>query len=174
MMVKPNVVLEEEWKTIIEFPNYMISDKGRVKIVKTGKIMRTSITSYGNVKITLLDEHTGERYTRSVAQLVGEAFIMPSNILCDQVVPLDGNVTNLDADNLVWRPRWFAWKYSRQFKVPQPIHYFNLPVINVITGAKYSCIEEAAVTEGLLFEDIWRSTYTGDQIFPDQAIFEVL
>ena len=165
---------EEVWKTIPDFPNYEISNFGQIYNIKKDKMMRTSRTSFGHVKITLTSEWDGQRYTRSVAQMVAEAFVEPPNLLSDHVVVLDGNFSNLTAENLVWRPRWYAWLYTHQLKTQQPIHYRNLPVINLMTGDEYKSIVDAGMTEGLLFADIWRSTYTSAQIFPYGAIFEVL
>lgn len=165
---------EEVWKTISEFPNYEVSNLGLIYNKKRGTIMRTSRTNFGHIKITLLSQWDGYRYTRSVAQIVAEAFVEPPTPLCDQVVVLDGNFANVAAENLVWRPAGYAWKYSHQLNTPQPLHYKNLPVVNIVTGDVYDSIIEAGMTEGLLFEEIWRSTYTGVGIFPYRAIFEVL
>ncbi|MET0786723.1 MAG: NUMOD4 domain-containing protein [Paenisporosarcina sp.] len=167
-------VLEEEWRTIPEFTNYQISNFGNIYNIKYDMYMRTSVNNFGHVKITLKSHRTGQRYTRSVAQMVAEAFVEPPNLLCDAVVVLDGDFTNVRAENLVWRPTWFSWRYTHQLKWPQPLHYRNLPVINLQTGVEYNSIIEAGMNEGLLFADIWRSTYTGAPIFPYKAVFKVL
>lgn len=165
---------EERWKTIGEFPNYKISSFGRVFNVKLDMMMRTSINNFGHVKIKLTSDWGREQYTRSVALLVAEAFLKKPNFLCDQVIVLDGNFTNVAADNLAWRPGWFAWKYTRQLKTTQPLHYTNLHVCNVSTGVVYRSIIEAGMAEGLLFEDVWRSTYRREGTFPDSSVFEII
>lgn len=164
---------DERWRIIPDFPTYEISDLGNVWNIKFNKPMRTSITSFGHVKISLVDRDTQKRHTRSVAVLVAEAFVEPPNALCDQVVPLDGDPTNLAAQNLVWRPKGFAWKYIHQFKIEQPLHYKNLPICNLATGDRYSSIISCCKIEGLLFRDVWRSTYTGEAIFPSGARYEI-
>lgn len=163
----------ERWRTILEFPKYEISNKGNVYNTKTRQMMRTSITNYGHTKITLTD-YDGQRYTRSVAYLVAQAFIDPPTSMASYLIVLDGNFQNVDASNLAWRPRGFAWEYTHQLKYPQPNHYYNLPVRNVVTGFEYDSITEAGVTEGLLFNDIWRSTYTGNELYPHGSIFEII
>ena len=85
---------KERWKEIPEFPNYEISSLGQVYNKKSDLIMRTSSTRHGNTKITLTDNY-GTRYTRSVAQIVAEAFVEPPKSFCDQVVALDGNLGNV-------------------------------------------------------------------------------
>lgn len=165
---------EEIWKIIPEFPNYQISNKGRVYNLRFDHLMRTSYTPFGHMKITLKASGSNVRFTRSVAQLVAEAFVDRPNILCDQVMILDGDFSNVVAENLAWRPRWFVWKYTRQLKERQPIYYQNLPVCNVRTGTVYNSVVEAGITEGLLFRDIWVSTHTGNFVFPNASIFEVI
>lgn len=166
--------IKEAWKPIPNFSNYLVNVDGEIFSTLQNRFMKSSTTLMGHRKITLVADWDGERYTRSVAQIVAEAFVDPPNFLCDQVILLDGDFMNLKADNLAWRPRWFAWKYARQLKIQQPVHYHNLRVINLTTGRQYASIVEAGITEGLLFHDIWRSTYTGTAIFPNKAIFEVL
>lgn len=167
-------MIEEEWKDIPEFSEYMISNLGNVYNKRLGSLMSVSQTGHGHMKITLKSDWGPERCTRSVALLVAEAFVEKPNFMCDQLVVLDGDFSYVSAENLAWRPRWFAWKYTRQLKVPQPRHYENLPVLNVVTNAKYSSIIEAGTTEGLLFETIWESTYTGKSVYPTGSRFVVL
>lgn len=166
----------ELWITIPEFPDYEISNFGRVGNIRRGHIMRTSITQFGHVKITLKSEYSDARFTRSVAQLVAEAFVEKPNPthLCDHVIILDGIFSNVAADNLAWRPRWYAWKYTHQLKIVQPVHYHNLIVHNITTDRYYNSIIEAGIMEGLLFDDIWRSTYRAAELFPHGYLFEIV
>lgn len=182
--------MDEEWRQIEEFPLYDVSNLGRIYNRRTEQIMRTSVTNFGHMKVTLTLEGEGrpvtfydknnieqerleKRFTRSVPRLVADAFLGKGNILWDQVIILDGNSQNVCVDNLAWRPRTFAWKYTRQLKTQQPRHYETLPVINVNQNVRYNSIVEAGMTEGLLFQDIWRSTYSGDRVFPTGSIFVV-
>lgn len=164
---------EERWRTILEFPKYEISNRGNIYNTKSRITMRTSRSNYGHTKITLTD-YDGQRYTRSVALLVAQAFVAPPNYLADHLILLDGNFGNVNANNLAWRSRAIAYCYTRQMKLPQPNHYYNLSVRNVVTGNEYNSIIEAGVSEGLLFKDIWRSTYSGNEIYPHGSIFEII
>ncbi len=168
------MINEEVWQIIPEFSNYQISNLGRVYNIKQNIIMHTSFTNYGHVKLTFKDDWSDERFTRSVAQMVAEAFVEPPSLFCDTIIILDGNFSNVAASNLAWRPRWYTWKYTRQLKIHQPIYYKNLTVHNVVTDSYYESVVHAGMIEGLLFEDIWRSTYTGAALFPYGAIFEVV
>jgi hypothetical protein len=137
-------------------------------------MMSSSPNNFGNMKISLVSDEDHMRYTRSVALLVAEAFLEPPNPTCDSLVILDGDYTNVSAHNLAWRPRGFAWNYTRQLKEEQPHYYRNLPVRNLVYTVDYDSIIQAGMAEGLLFDDIWHSTYTGDPVYPTGSIFEVL
>lgn len=165
--------MEERWATIPEFPSYEISSFGQVYNNRTRQLMRISRNNHGHTKITLTSSD-GSRHTRSVALMVAEAFVRAPNIMCDHLVVLDGDLRNVRADNLAWRPRWFAWKYSHQLKVDQPNHFLTLPVVNLTTHREYENIVQAGVEEGVLFEDIWVSTYSKKQVFPHGFVFEVV
>lgn len=162
----------EQWEDLREFPRYMISSEGRVYNKNTGRYMRVSPNNYGHPKISLLTEH-GTRETRSVAMLVAVAFVQKPNIRCDRLIYLNGDLSDYRASNLAWRPRGFGWQYSRQIRAEQPAYFRNLPVINTTTNVRYNNIVEAGMSEGLLFEHIWHSTYTGNPIFPNGSVWVV-
>jgi hypothetical protein len=164
----------EVWRPIFEFPDYDVSNYGRIYNHKAEQLMSVSYTGYGHAKISLTDFSDGTRHTRSVALIVAETFLDPPNSLCNAVIMLDGDLTNLRASNLAWRPKAFAWKYTHQFKEHIPVYLTNLPVYNRIDDIEYDSIVQAGMTEGLLLMDVWRSTYTGAPVFPTGSIFEVV
>ena len=161
----------EEWTWIREFPDYEVSSFGNIRRTGTYRTMRISYTRQGNAKINL-SNHDG-RFTRSVALLVAQAFVECPDYLSDTPVLLNGDLSDLRASNIVWRPRWFGWKYTRQLKEEVPQHYTSLRVLNLNTGIEYENIVAAGMTEGLLFLDIWRSTYTSRGVYPHQHRFEI-
>lgn len=174
-------MIEEIWRHISEFPQYSISNYGRVFDNFRSQHMATSQTNHGHVKIGLWgtkQNKDGEvepfRYTRSVALLVAQAFIELPDRYADHVIILDGNLQNVTAWNLAWRPAWFAWKYSHQLRTQQPLAFQNLRVQNVTRGFLYRSIIEAGMTEGLLFEDVWRSTYSDARIYPHRCLYRVV
>lgn len=161
----------EEWAEIEGFPRYMISTEGRIFNKATNRYLRSSANNYGHPKISLLTD-TG-RHTRSVAFIVAKAFLRQPNIMCDRIIYLNGDLTDFRAENLAWRPRWFGWKYSRQLKLEQPAYYRNLSVVNMSTNIRYENIIEAGMSEGLLYEQIWHSTYTQMPVFPNGTVWVV-
>lgn len=164
--------MEEEWRLIPEFPDYEISNFGVIYNRRTQAEMRTSLNNFGHPKIGLVDEEK-VRYTRSVALLVAQVFVIAPSILCDTVIHLDGDPQNVRADNLAWRPSGFAWRYRRQLHKRQPLHYQNLKIIDLMTGEIWPSVIELGMAEGLLFDDIWRSTYMGTEVYPHRHIYEV-
>jgi hypothetical protein len=162
----------EEWVEIEGFPRYMISTEGRIFNKTTNRYMKWSKNNYGHSKISLLTE-TGGRHDRSVSHLVAKHCVKKPNADCDRVIHLNGDHGDCRSENLAWRPRWFAWKYSHQLKVPQPAYYKNLPVINLSDNKRYENIIEAGKDEGLLFEHIWHATYTGFSVYPTGSRWEV-
>jgi len=160
--------MDEKWAPIKEFPNYSVSNLGRVHNHDTGRILKESTTKNGLVKIGLMKDR--KQYFRGVAHLVAEAFVKVSNDLHDTPTHLDGDSSNNRADNLIWRPRWFAWKYSRQFRERTPYHTQG-PILDVKAGVWYVDMLEVATTHGLLVDDVRRSVIFKKPVFPTRQVF---
>lgn len=159
----------ESWRFIPDFPAYSISTTGRVRNDRTGRLVATSVSNFGHVKISLLG--VDGRRTMSVALLVAQAFVAPPDELCDNVILKDGNLQNVDYRNLELRPRWFAWKYARQVRCP-PLSRYLIPVYNFTIGQRYPSIVACGMEHGLLFLDIWRSANIGVRVYPYKWQFE--
>lgn len=150
--------------TISEFPNYEISSSGRVFNRDTGREMVLSPTMQGDPTVGLVRD--GIQYRRSVKVLVAEAFVPGQTDVFDTPIQLDGDKRNVTAENIVWRPRWFAWKYARQFSIVQPNWYFMGPIFDVVNSIQYKNIIEAAMATGSLCEDIHYSIINETHVFP--------
>lgn len=97
----------EIWKTIPFAPDYMASDKGRVKRVKfspysrkNGKPLKAPLDRYGYQKIHVFVNEKGVHTT--VHACVCAAFHGPKPTPSHQVAHADGNRTNNHPDNLRW------------------------------------------------------------------------
>lgn len=156
----------------------MISNLGNVYNTATNQLMAMSSTIQGDYKVTLVN--SDKRVTRSVRVLVAEAFVpkpyidggAESQYLCDTVIVKDGVKHHVSADNLAWRPHWFAHKYARQFQSVYPDHFYNRKVRNIDKDVVYSSVLECGTKEGLLFDDIVRSCAAGDWVYPTGHCYE--
>jgi hypothetical protein len=165
------VEMESIWVEIPDFPRYSISSNGEVVNNVTHRVLQQSTTPRGEPKVGLVDG--GKQYTRSVKLLVAEAFVEGRNEIFDTPIHLDGNRLNNRADNLAWRPRWFAVKYSMQFTRD----YHNSergPIRDVETGEVYPSVYEVGVMNGLLFKDVFVNCLSEEPCFPTGQRFEWL
>lgn len=112
----------------------------------------------------------GKQYRRSVKVLVARAFVPGESEMMNTPIQLDGDQTNLRSDNLVWRPRWFALEYIKQFDDP-PTWYFSAPIVETRTGTTYKNVMEASMTHGELCKHIRRSILNGTAVFPTGHIY---
>lgn len=161
--------MQEIWVPLYEFPQYNISNHGRIINELRQSPVRQSFTHNGNAKVGLSVD--GKQYTRSVAVLVAETFLEGRTEQFDTPIHLDGDPRNCRADNLVYRPRWFAWKYRHQFDNISPVHSRG-PVIDLDTKEVYRDVVETATTNGLLFKGVWRSIQMKEDAFPTWQRFD--
>jgi len=153
----------EQWREIESFPDYSVSDHGRIRSDKTGRILSLNENQFGVVQVGLMRD--GIQYHRSVPLLVARAFISQPFDAFDTPINLDGNRHNNHVDNLDWRPRWFAIKYNQQFKIPDedPI---DVPVENLKTGEISENSFECAKRYGLLEKDLIFSILNRTYVWP--------
>lgn len=162
------VTMEEVWKEIPDFPRYSVSNLGHIMNIRTEKLVKPQLTPQGVVYVPMYEG--GENHTRSVKVLVARAFLEGETKIFDTPINKDGDKTNNRVDNLLWRPRWFAVKFSRQFPVVYPHAYFG-PIYETETDDRFDTIYEVGVLYGLLFKDIFRSIYSQTPVFPTNQIF---
>lgn len=153
--------MKERWHELEEFPDYAVSDLGDVVNIKTGMPRRTSLNQQGIVKISLYQGR--ELITRSVAVMIAEAFCDGQTEFFNTPIHLDGDRENCRADNLMWRPRWFAVQYHRQFE-SEEFHKMNVHIEELTTGKEYFSAKEACMDLGLYYNDVYRSYVHSTQI----------
>lgn len=91
--------MTEQWRPVTRFPQFMVSDLGRVRN-RNGSIKRTPVGNHGYPVAGLWD---GQRtHAIPVHQLVCEAFHGPRPSPAHQVAHGDGDRTNNQAFNLRW------------------------------------------------------------------------
>lgn len=163
--------MNELWVPIDEFPDYSVSNYGQVRTDKTGRILSLSQTQFGLVNVGMMRD--GVQYHRSVPLLVAKAFLPIRPGPFDTPINLDGDRHNNRVDNLVWRPRWFAVKYNRQFRYPyhNPI---NAPLVDTKTGETSPNSFECSKRYGLIEEDLVMSIMNRTYVWPTYQEFRLL
>ena len=120
--------MTEIWKTIKDYPNYQISNLGRVKSLnynRTGreKIMKPRKDKDGYLKVDLYKE--GKHKTIHIHRLVAQTFLPnPNNLL--EINHIDENKTNNRVDNLEFCTHQYNMNYgTRTEKTQKPILQFS-------------------------------------------------
>lgn len=161
--------MDEVWEVIPGYLNYSISSDGRVRNDYRGRVVKTSLTARGDVKVGLM--LGGSQKTKLVSKIVAEVFVDGKTELFDTPIHLDGNKQNNNINNLVWRPHWFAWKYTKQFEHAHRYEGIG-PLVDRNTGMVYDDILEAATTNGLLFYEVSMAVVNKVMVFPSWHIFD--
>ncbi len=161
----------EEWKPVLDFPGYSISRSGELRKDSSGRILAYKVNQYGVIYVGLMREH--RQHQRSLALLVASAFIPRPFGPMDTPIHLDGDRYNNSVDNLVWRPRWFAVFYNRQFKIPYD-NPFLVPIVDLATDREYKDSFDCAKIHGLLERDVVLSILNRTYVWPTYQQFGVL
>lgn len=153
-----------EWLEIPHFENYEISNTGRVRRTRPKlQHIKTFPLNDGSIGVKLYGD--GRYYQHLVRRLVAAMFCEQRHNLDDSVIHIDGDKTNCYAENLAWRPRWFAWKYTAQFST-QFDKAWQRPVLNIDTGMIFNTICDAGFNDVALWEEILMSTVDGRLAYP--------
>ena len=150
----------EEWIEIDEFPEYSVSTHGRISNDRRDIILTPSLNSRG---IPTVGMSLGLRqYRRSVPVLVasgyGDHFNTPTH--------LNGDRLDCHADNLVWRPRWFAIDFHKTIIYDQFPDWHDSPFEVVQTQEVFQKPLPCAKKYGLLQMDIFMALINNRPAFP--------
>lgn len=163
--------MEERWKTIKGFEKYSVSTFGYVRRDSSGRILASTPNQYGVVCVGLMQGY--KQYNRSLPLLVARAFLPRSLGPFDTPINLDGNRYNNSIENLMWRPRWFAVQYNRQFRDPYD-HPINRPIRDIKTGEVCQNSFLCAQRFGLLERDIVLSILNHTYTWPTYQQFQIV
>lgn len=148
----------DKWLPISKFPNYVISDDGRVKNMVTGRELKPIQESTGYSHVTLCND--GKHHQTSIHRLVAQTFI-PNPNNKPMVNHIDGDKANNRVDNLEWCTQSenmrHAYRTGLQRSIDSQIQQSlarsaevrRKPVRNTITGAEYRSIVDCAKAENL-------------------------
>jgi len=161
--------MEEMWIQLESFPNYSISSEGRIRNDERDTLVLPSRTRQGGLKVGLVNN--GVQHTRSLKVLVAQTFVDGQTEIFATPIQLDGDQENVRADNIVWRPRWFAWKYTRQFEKIDD--YIGVgPLSERKSGLVYQDIVEASLSNGVLFDAVNLALVNKIPVFPTWQMFD--
>ena len=162
----------EEWEPVFGFENYSISNHGRVRNESTGRIMSLTLNGRGIVQAGMVRD--SKQHKRSVTVLVAKTFLDPPfPETFDTPINLDGDRLNNHVDNLMWRPRWFAYLYHGQFKRRYQ-HAIRVPIVDMKTGDTFSGSIEACMQYGLLEKELVLSMLNATYVWPTYQQFAIL
>jgi len=164
--------MHEQWKELEEFPGYAVSNTGYVKSLMWDKLLRISQNQSGTACVGMMKD--GVQQHRSVALLVIGAWgYSHVNENFDTPINLDGNRMNNSISNLMWRPRWYAVKYNRQFtrRYAYPI---VTPVIDIDTMEISNDSLDAAMRYGLLEKEVVMSIANQTITWPTGQRFQIV
>lgn len=92
--------VKEEWRKVAEFDNYSVSNLGRVRNDKTGRILKQKTEKDGYFEVTL--RRNPKQKTYRVHRLVAQAFIPQLDKNRDVIDHIDFDRKNNRVDNLRW------------------------------------------------------------------------
>jgi hypothetical protein len=92
----------EEWRTIPDFPNYEITETGKIRHKEKKKTRKASPSKRGYPVISLRKD--GKHYLRTIHILVAKTFI-PNPENKPEINHKDGNKWNYNINNLEWTTR---------------------------------------------------------------------
>lgn len=170
MTIDSAILQQERWVDLRGFPGYSLSDWGRVLNNRTNCFVTVSVNNRGAAMVGLMKDRV--QHKRSLALLVAEEFVHPGpNSDFNTPINLDGDRLNNHYTNLMFRPLWFARKYSIQFT---DSHSTILdPIEDVETHIVYENSMAAAIAHGLLDVEIYLSMTNNTYVWPTGQVFRL-
>lgn len=153
--------MEETFVAIQGFPNYSVSDHGRVISHRRGREMSGTPNQWGVYSVGLTEDGVIVRIP--IKNLVARHFVDGESEIFNSAVLKDTNQRNLHHTNIVWRPRWFAWEYTHQWKDPGILLYHG-SLVDLDGGGAYDSPQECAMANCLLVRDIVVRALNGDPV----------
>lgn len=112
----------EEWKPIVGFDNYLVSDLGRVMNAKRGTIMKQA-TQRNGYKYVSIRNNEGKQKSPMIHRLVGQAFLgLDVSDKWQVMMHLDDDKTN----NVVSNLKVGTYEENNAYKVKGTLGVFQL------------------------------------------------
>lgn len=174
MLVERPLKYMEEWSELHAFPGYSVSHWGRVRNDRTNYFLTISVNQLGIPYVGL--KRDGISCQRAVAPMVARAFLPPPELpTFDTPINLDGDRLHNAVENLVWRPRWFAVKYHRQFHLFYTGHIgVRQTIEDRDTEERFETSAHASIKFGLLDREVMFSVYKETYVWPTYQTFRIV
>lgn len=162
-----------EWAQIEGFSRYWVNPLGEVLDNFHERLVNPNQVTGGALAVRLCGDEGGY-HTLSVVRLVAVKFVDldvdPYSVdpdLFNTPIQLDNDKYNVNAQNILWRPRAFAWRYTHQFKETER-WYEQGPIFDYDTRVVFNNVMSVGINYGLLFKDI----YDAACAFQDRVYFD--
>lgn len=126
---------EEEWITVEGYPNYAVSNMGRVANIKRDELLKLRPNDEGYLRVSL--SHLGQVKDFYVHRLVAMAFLRDYDPKL-QVVPVNGDWEDCRVDNLYIR------RQPRFNMAPRRIRVASRKIMVVETGQVFRTARDCA------------------------------
>ena len=157
------------------FPLYSISDLGEVMNNDTWTAKTHFKNQHGLRFVTLYQG--SHRMSRQVSALVAETFIRGMYPLeWKTLIYLDGDIDNVKASNLAYRPRSYALRYNKTIRsVDRSQWEFAHTAIDWDGGElQFDNVVDSAMHFGILMDEILKSLETGrSPVFAPNVSFHI-
>lgn len=150
---------KERWSHLKEhgLSDYDVSDQGHIRSHYT--TLRLAVFKSGTQTPTIpLYEDGGRASTKILSRLVASQFVDGFDETNNTPIHLNGMKNDCRAENLMWRPLWYARLYHDQWAGLRP-PYIPDPVRNTRTGEVYETARIASQVLGILELDIYNSIF---------------
>lgn len=134
----------EQWRQIKECPDYDVSEDGKIKNRKTGRIMKTQVNERGYEHVCL--RVNKRQVDKKVHRLVADSFYDGDHSGLD-VNHIDGNKLNNHISNLEFCTRQTNIRHAFDSGLKRPSRMIKVRVIE--TGKEYESIRECARSIGV-------------------------
>ena len=108
------MIRKANWVVIPDFEGHEINMQGEIRNATTKELLKGSTNQTGVRYVNLRSTTTKQYETRALSVLIAAAFCPGRSANQNTVLHLDGNLDNMNADNLMWATRFNAIAYHKE------------------------------------------------------------